>query len=93
MFRLCLQSPAGFTTIADLADRCTSKSDARNQGPADLGFKPGSNDHTPATSLLTAVCLGQAIETAQERVKQCQQLVSSSKETNAKYILTSAVRA
>eukprot|EP00971_Amphidinium_carterae_P332102 6466085-Amphidinium_carterae.1 len=83
---------SGFSTIADLADRWPSKSDARKSGPDDLGFKDGSNGHTAATSLVTAVRLGQAIETAQERVKQRQQLVSSTEDTNAKYILTSAVR-
>eukprot|EP00971_Amphidinium_carterae_P128169 2538851-Amphidinium_carterae.1 len=83
---------SGFSTVADLADRWANKSEARSQGPADLGFKAGSNNHTAASSLVTAVRLGQAIEAAQERVKHRQQLVSSSEDTNAKYILTSAVR-
>eukprot|EP00971_Amphidinium_carterae_P263829 5234385-Amphidinium_carterae.1 len=78
--------------MADLADRWTDKAEARKSGPSDLGFAVGSNGHTEATSLHTAVRLGQAIVAAQERGKQRQELVASVEDTNARYILTSAVR-
>eukprot|EP00971_Amphidinium_carterae_P249515 4952570-Amphidinium_carterae.1 len=83
----------GFKTIADLADRWASKEEARKSAPADLGFREGQNGHTASTSLLVSVRLGQATVQTQDRVKQKQQLVSSTSDTDAKYILTSAVRA
>eukprot|EP00971_Amphidinium_carterae_P226410 4491014-Amphidinium_carterae.1 len=83
----------GFKTVADLADRWPSKTEARTSAPEDLGFKVGQNNHTAVTSLLVSVRIGQAIDQALERVKQKQTLVSSTSDSNAKYILTSAVRA
>eukprot|EP00971_Amphidinium_carterae_P051366 1011707-Amphidinium_carterae.1 len=82
----------GFKTVADLADRWASKADARASAAKDLGFQDGENGHTALTSLLISVRIGQAVEQALERVKQRQQLITSTSDSDVKYILTSAVR-
>eukprot|EP00971_Amphidinium_carterae_P253751 5037472-Amphidinium_carterae.1 len=67
----------GLKTVADLADRWPSKADARDSAAKDLGFRDGENGHTALTSLLISVRIGQAVEQALERVKQRQQLITS----------------
>eukprot|EP00971_Amphidinium_carterae_P003947 78411-Amphidinium_carterae.1 len=82
----------GFKTVADFADRWASKVEAKASAPKDLGFEEGQNGHTALTSLLVSVRIGQAVDQALERVKQRQQLITATSDSDAKYILTSAVR-